>query len=224
MSKFKDLTGQRFGKLVVIERYGSHKGHSQWKCKCDCGNYSIVTTGNLNSGHSKTCGCSYYESKNIKHGLRHTRLYGVWLNIKRRCYLETKPDYERYGGRGIKMCDDWKNDFASFYEWAYKNGYDENASYMECTLDRINTDKDYSPDNCRWVSNKVQQNNKRNNIILSYKGETKTLSIWAEELDLPYKTLYSRLKYRKWSVEEAFERPIGNNGGTRRVLHNKGTH
>lgn len=219
-----DLTGQKFGKLTVIGFEEVRGKHACWKCKCSCGKISFVTTGNLRSGHTKSCGCAFYETKNKTHGFSKTRLYGVWLNIKNRCYLQTKNDYERYGGRGIDMCQEWKNDFVSFRKWAYKNGYDENADFMECTLDRIDFNKGYYPDNCRWVNNKEQQNNKRNNVNITYKNETKTLSMWAEELNIPYKTLYARICIYHWSVEEAFERPIGNNGGSRKVLQNKGTY
>ena len=220
--KIKDLSGKRVGRLTVIGLSEKQSGrHLRWKCQCDCGNYLDVLGLNLSRAHTKSCGCYKLErTSEVKtiHGMSNSSLMNVWRNIHSRCYSPKNKSYKDYGARGIKVCPEWK-EFIPFMEWAFKNGYEENL-----TIERINVDGDYEPSNCKWATIKEQANNKTNNVYITYKGETKTLPIWAEELDLPYKTLYSRLKYRKWSVEEAFERPIGNNGGTRRVLHNKGTH
>lgn len=223
MGKFVNLEGNRYGRLVAKEYVGIKNHNSLWLCKCDCGNESIVYYSNLIRGTTKSCGCIFNE-RNEMHGMKNTRLYRVWANIKARCYYEKCIDYKDYGARGIVMCDEWKNSFLAFHDWAYANGYDENAPKWQCTIERIDVNGNYEPSNCKWATIKEQANNKTNNVYITYKGETKTLPIWAEELDLPYKTLYSRLKYRKWSVEEAFERPIGNNGGSRKVIHNKGTY
>lgn len=223
MGKFVNLEGNRYGRLVAKEFIGNKKHNSLWLCKCDCGNERVVYYSNLIRGNTKSCGCIFNEKYEI-HGMKNTKLYRVWANIKARCYYEKCIDYKDYGARGIAMCDKWKNSFIAFHNWAYANGYDENAPKWQCTIERTDVNGNYEPSNCSWVTIKEQANNKTNNVYITYKGETKTLAIWAEELDLPYKTLYSRLKYRKWSVEDAFEKQIGNNGGSRKVLHNKGTY
>lgn len=164
MSAFKDLTGQRFGRLFVIEREGSdNQKRVTWRCRCACGRETVVASSYLLSGNTKSCGCLRNEvliKCSTKHGKRHTRLYDVWRNMKGRCYNPKNRKYDRYGGRGITICDEWKNDFQTFYEWAMANGYDENALFGECTLDRIDNQKGYSPDNCRWVGIKTQNNNR----------------------------------------------------------------
>ena len=167
MSAVKDLTGQRFGRLVVVERGGRDKnGLTTWKCRCDCGETTIETRSNLINGRVNSCGCLSIElslQRFTKHGKRHTRLYGVWNNMKNRCYNPKVHNYHRYGARGITVCEEWRDNFEKFCEWAISNGYDENAPFGKCTLDRIDNDKGYSPDNCRWVDAKTQSNNRSNN-------------------------------------------------------------
>lgn len=165
MAMLKDLTGQRFGRLLVIERAGSDKyRRAMWKCRCDCGELRIVHSTNLLRGVSNSCGCLRRETSrisNITHGKRKSRLYRVWVNMKNRCYYPRLHNYDCYGGRGITVCEEWLNDFKAFYDWAMANGYDENAPKGQCTIDRIDNDKGYSPDNCRWVDMKTQNKNKR---------------------------------------------------------------
>lgn len=135
------------------------------------------------------------------HGDTGTRLHRIWQNMKARCYGKYSREYENYGGRGIVVCDEWRNSYEKFKEWAISNGYDENL-----TIDRINTDGNYEPSNCRWITNKEQQNNKRDNVCYEFNGEIKTLAQWSEELGICYKTLQKRI--RNWGVERAFTEPL----------------
>lgn len=167
MGALKDLTGQRFGRLTVLMRAGSSSnGGAKWLCQCDCGKDCIQLSTHLLSGRVNSCGCAraeFLRHCNITHGKRKSRLYGIWASAKQRCCDPNSSRYHRYGGRGITICDEWKNDFQAFYEWAMANGYDENAPRGQCTLDRIDNDKGYYPDNCRWVDMKTQNNNRSNN-------------------------------------------------------------
>lgn len=167
-----DLTGQKFGKLEVLKYVGLSKFKAAtWECLCECGNKTIVNSNALRTGHTQSCGCSRKESTrawllkyNTKHNGSYSRLYSVWGGIKARLYNKKNSHYVYYGARGIKMCKEWRTDFNKFREWALSHGYDENAAYGACTIDRINVDGDYEPNNCRWVNLKVQANNKRKDI------------------------------------------------------------
>ncbi len=158
----KDLKGQKFGYLTVLYRV-ENTGKSRaivWHCKCDCGNECDVRSSSLISGHTKSCGC--LRPKVItKHGDYGSRLYWVWRGMKSRCKNPKHKEYKHYGGRGITFCKDW-NDYSKFKEWAIASGYDKNARQYDCTIDRIDVDGNYEPNNCRWVDMKIQQNNKRN--------------------------------------------------------------
>jgi hypothetical protein len=136
------------------------------------------------------------------HNMTDTRLYNVWNNIKRRCYTKTNPSYKYYGGCGVKMCEEWRKSFKSFYEWALNNGYNENAPKGECTIDRIDCKGNYEPSNCRWVSMKEQNLNRSANKIIEYNGIKRTLKEWSDILNFNYSTLLYRLR-RGWSVERA---------------------
>lgn len=173
MSAVKDLTGQRFGRLVVLERAGSSAKKARWLCLCDCGKKALVLGVNLCSGHTNSCGClsAQLSGDRIKtHGMRQSRLYGVWGGMKSRCLNPNINHYHRYGGRGITICDEWLHDFQKFYEWSIANGYDENAPRGQCTIDRIDNDKGYSPDNCRWVDMKTQRHNRSDSRSKQYEG------------------------------------------------------
>lgn len=179
-TKITDLTGNRYGKLLVLglakERI---KGKVTWTCKCDCGNtIDIIGVYLTKEKGTKSCGCICK-----KHGMFGTRIYNVWHTMKERCYVPTQTSYKNYGGRGIKVCPEWQ-EFIPFMEWSYANGYDENAPRGQCTLDRIDPNGDYCPENCRWVSMSVQANNKTDNVYLKYQGITDTLSNHARRIGI----------------------------------------
>lgn len=207
--KLIDLTGRRFGRLLVIEKYG-HKGKTvAWLCKCDCGTEVTVRGADLRRGVTQSCGCLHKEDlieRNTRHGLHSTRLYNIWGVMVQRCYNPNTHCYDAYGGRGIEICREWRDDFQAFYEWSMKNGYKENL-----TIDRMDNDKGYSPDNCRWVTRKVQANNTRRNHYITYNGETRTLSEWAGFLGFNPHTLGSRI-YRGRDINKALTTPL--KGGT----------
>lgn len=161
------LVGKRFGKLLILENSGKRtkNGNIIYKCQCDCGRITYVSSHNLTTKYNKTLSCGCYNRENkTKHNCCYTRLYKKYLSMKQRCYNPNNPYYKNYGGRGITICDEWLNNFLNFKEWAYNNGYDDNLGSFDCTIDRINNDGNYEPSNCRWVNMKVQMNNTRRNI------------------------------------------------------------
>lgn len=137
-----------------------------------------------------------------KHGLRHTRIYGIWLQMKNRCYNTNTERFKDYGGRGISICEEWRNDFKSFYNWSMSNGYKEGL-----TIDRINNDGNYEPKNCRWVEIKIQNRNARSNHLITYKNETRCISEWVEITGISRSVITNRLKYG-WDIERIFSIPI----------------
>lgn len=188
----ENLAGKQFGDLLVLKRAENSKNRkAQWFCKCKCGAETIVRSDHLKSGATKSCGCD----KNIKHGLSKTRPYIIWRGIIARCYRTDNHDYADYGGRGIKVCDEWKDDFLSFNEWAMNNGYSD-----KLTIDRIDTNGNYEPSNCRWISSKKQALNRRNTILIEYKGKEISLSDLSTKLNLPKTTVF-----RKYNNGETVE-------------------
>lgn len=217
MPKLIDLTGERFGRLVVLERlenYVSENGSSatMWKCKCDCGNIVNVRSSNLRNGHTRSCGCLFDEEHynfHKTHGDSYSRIYNILRRMKDRCYNPRNNRYYRYGGRGITVCEEWL-DYNNFKKWAFENGFNENSSRKECSLDRIDSDGNYCPENCRWVNSFIQNNNKSNTVMLTYKGVTHSIIEWSAILGMSRGTLYNRLYLYNWPLEKAFETPLGN--------------
>ena len=157
MSKLIDMTGEKFGRLTVLERvYDKEREDNQhttfWKCRCECGNYIIASRNHLKDGHIRSCGCLHDENAcivNKTHGKTHERIHAIWTNLKQRCTNPNNAKFKRYGARGIKVCDEWANSFENFYEWSIQHGFDPNLPASECTIDRINNDGNYEPSNCR---------------------------------------------------------------------------
>lgn len=199
--------GTRYGKLTIISPTNKRSGGNIiYKCICDCGKECYVSSGNLGKS-TNSCGC-LVEVNKIKHNKSQTKLYDVWINMKQRCNNPKNPRYKNYGGRGIKICDEW-NDFNNFYTWANQNGYDEalNINKKQCTLDRIDVNGDYEPSNCRWISNKEQQNNKTDTVFYEYNGERHTISEWADLYNLPLGNLKSRIS-KGWDIKKILEQHI----------------
>ena len=202
MGRLIDLTGRRFGKLVVLGRDYSREYHRPfWKCICDCGNETIVKGSSLVCGSTKSCGC-------LKHQVIHgdavgghrSRLNSIYHSMISRCYIASTHSYKNYGGRGIEVCSEWRNNYQEFKRWALSNGYADDLS-----LDRIDVNDDYNPNNCRWVTWEEQCNNKRHHILIPFNGKTQTAAQWSRELKMPYQTIVERYK-RGITAEEIFAR------------------
>lgn len=197
-----DLTGQRFGMLTVLERAGHKRNRVAWRCRCDCGKEVIVCALDLRDGSKKSCGCmkgAWIAKARTKHGMVGSRLYRIWAGIKKRCLNKHDVEYHNYGGRGISVCAEWM-EFEPFKKWAWANGYADNL-----TIDRIDVNGNYSPENCRWTTYKEQANNKRNNRFVEYDGRRQTIAQWAEEIGMDYNALLYRLT--RFSIEKAFTMP-----------------
>ena len=180
-NKLIDMTGQRYGRLTVIGRYPQNSINNKplWECKCDCGNVVLVNRRRLKDGMTKSCGCYRRDLSREQHtthgksknGKNHNRLYRIWSGMKDRCCNPKSKYWSRYGGAGITICDEWKNDYMKFDKWAMSNGYQD-----DLTIDRIENSKGYSPDNCRWATYMEQENNRTNNILYQVNNEILTLS------------------------------------------------
>lgn len=206
MGQLKDLTGKRFGRLTVISRAENKGIQTRWNCHCDCGNITCVFGSALRHGHTKSCGCIWYENiqnKNKTHGLSDTRMYEIYYSMKKRCRNKRSKAYKNYGGRGIKICDEWlgKNGFINFYEWSINNGYSD-----ELTLDRINVNGNYCSENCRWATYETQANNRRTNHNLEYRGQILNIKQWSKLTGIERSTIGARIKLG-WSVEKALSAP-----------------
>ena len=221
----ENLANKRFGRLVVLERGNIKTRNIMWKCLCDCGATKIVSSGNLKGGSVRSCGCLANESTTRfakVHGKSQSRLFKVWSGIKTRCLCTTDKHYKDYGGRGITLCEEWAEDFMAFHDWAMANGYDENAPKGECTIDRIDNDKGYSHDNCRFVNLKIQANNKRNNHVVAVGKDTLTIAEVADMTSLGYNTMRGRVN-KGWDIESAINAPL-NVKKSRRIYNPKYTY
>lgn len=209
----ENLVGQKFNRLTVIKYIGSsERRKNRWLCKCDCGKLVKVETSHLKDGSTKSCGCFNQErigDFNRKTGQTNTRLHYVYLNMLNRCYRKNSYSYKYYGGRGIHVCPEWQGEhgFENFYKWALESGYDKEAKRGECTLDRINVDGNYDPDNCRWVDLHTQANNKRTNRHIKINGEIGTVANMARKYNLNYGVLlryangYPNIKHANLKIE-----------------------
>ena len=208
MPKFVDLTGKRFGALTVIERAETKWTKTRWLSKCDCGKYTITTAHRLLAGDTRSCGClmhngspneppKYVGYSRRTHGMSKTRIYKTWSGMKKRCCNKNDKSYSRYGAKGISVCDEWMHDFMSFYNWSIENGYADGLS-----IDRIDNSKGYSPENCRWITLQEQARNKTTNVILEHDGESKLLSDWCKEFNIPIGIASQRYRSSKRAGNE----------------------
>lgn len=198
-----DLTGQRFGRLTVIERVENNKfGQTRWKCHCDCGTDKVIDAQSLISGKTQSCGCLNLEN-HTTHQMAYTLIYRTWGSMKARCLNPNAPNYKNYGGRGIKICDEWQNDFQAFYDYVSQLEHYGEKGY---TLDRINVNGNYEPNNLRWATAKEQRRNRRDNHIVEYKGVKMCLTDAAIKSGINKCTLLARVK--KGDTGDELFRPV----------------
>jgi len=203
MGQLIDLTNEKFGRLTVIEKTDKRGsgGAVFWRCVCSCGKTTDVSSSCLRGNQTKSCGCLFLDlasqkGKNKKiHGKSETRIYRIWSNMKSRCYSTTNKKYPSYGGRGIIVCDRWKDSFANFYE-------DMGEPPLDCSLDRIDVNGNYEKQNCRWATQKEQQNNRRDNVIITIGEKPMTMASYCETHGLNPDKVQQRLK-RGWTQEKA---------------------
>lgn len=203
----QSLVGLKFGRLSPVELIRQDNKHSYWRCRCDCGNEIITTMASLKRKNTTSCGCYAREAifaRTITHGESKSRLYRLWRAMLNRCYNKNNIEYHCYGERGIRVYDEWKTSYVNFRDWAISHGYENGL-----TLDRIDNNKNYFPENCRWLTLKEQNRNRRNNHNLTYNGVTHCISEWAEILGFSRRTISRRLE-RGWSIEDTLSRPERN--------------
>jgi len=183
-----DMRGKKIGRLTVVKEANERSKEKRvcWTCQCKCGNIIDVDGKSLRNGNTKSCGCLQKDrasQSNRTHGLRQTRLYNIYADMKRRCEQQSRKAYPRYGGRGITVCEEWREDFQAFYDWAMANGYE-----VGLQIDRIDNDGNYEPENCRWVTARENNNNRRDNVKITINGEEHTIAEWER--------IYGLKKYR----------------------------
>lgn len=195
-----ELVGHRFGKLLVISKSPEKgkNGEVLWDCLCDCGNSRLAIAGNLRCGTATSCGCESYTTRK-KHGMTKTTTFKSWDSMKQRCLNENAPDYPRYGGRGITICNRWLESFNNFIS-------DLGERPEGTSLDRIDVNGNYEPSNCRWATRSEQQRNKSNTIYLEWRGEKKSIPEWADITGITRKIITERIK-AKWFIEDALTKP-----------------
>ena len=196
--------GEKHHRLLIVADITTNKRRPRYQCLCDCGKMVEVDYADMlrSYGGTKSCGC-YRRERATKHGHRNTRLYSIYTAMKTRTTNTNTPGYKNYGGRGIQLCGEWQESFEAFYEWAIKNGYADNLS-----IDRIDVNGNYEPNNCRWSTPKEQANNTTRTVYLTYKGQTKTLQEWAKEIGIKDSTLYARVCVYGWDDEKAITTPV----------------
>lgn len=200
----KNYTGEKYGRLTVLNFSRKYKGIYYWFCRCDCGKIKELSIQDLKSGNTKSCGCLRKENPSrIKiNNLSGTRIHKIYHNMKTRCFNQKSERYKDYGERGIKICDEWLGKFVgfnNFCDWAFKNGYNENL-----TLDRIDNDGNYCPENCRWVDMKTQRRNSRNIINITIGNETKCLKDWCCIYGIKESRILNYSKRNKISAKDSF--------------------
>lgn len=206
---YKGIEGNKYGMLTAIRNTHKHYRNTKallWEFRCDCGTIKELPVAIVARGDIRSCGC-YQKSHptNITHGESNSRLYNLWCAMKNRCYNKKMRMYYNYGGRGITVCDEWRNSYEAFRDWAYANGYNDTL-----TLDRIDNNSGYSPENCKWSTQKEQNRNKRNNVLLTYNGETKTAQEWSEIVGIKAHTIFARIHDYGYTDEEALTLPVTN--------------
>lgn len=195
-----NVVGNKYGKLTVKEFVGRKNNSSWFRCECECGGETVTTSNNLVRGHTVSCGCVNKEkllARSVTHGLSHKHpLYTSWIGMKNRCYYEKHNRFEHYGGKGITVCDEWKDNFKAFYDWAILNGWEKGKS-----IDRKENDKNYCPENCKFSSIQEQNRNRTSNIFIEWNGRTQCVTDWANEVNYSPATLRQRMK-KGWTIEE----------------------
>lgn len=200
--KRKDITGEKFGRLKVLSfDHKDKRRQSYYKCQCECGNITVVRANSLTTGNTKSCGCMVRE-RDKTYRKKNKRLYGIWLGMRSRCNSTSNPSYNRYGGRGIVVCDEWNDCFENFCEWSLSHGYS-----TELSLDRIDNNSGYSPMNCRWATPQEQSDNKRNNILITINGVTMDLQQWCNKYFINRSTVNTRVNACGWSYIKAITTP-----------------
>jgi len=210
MSKLIDITGQRFGRLLVVSQAKSNNGQTKWHCVCDCGNHTISRSQDLRLGKTVSCGCWGREqtaNRNRKHGMYGTRPCRIWRGMHARCYNPRELCYSNYGGRGITICERWKNNFSAFWE-DMQDGY---ADDLE--IDRIDNNGNYCPENCRWVTRSIQARNQRRIQLYPTPWGEICLTEIAEKSGIPYTTLKRRVR-DGWSIDKLLQPLKGKGGAT----------
>ncbi len=209
MTKHHDLTGNRYGRLVAVEHKGYRRGATYWLFACDCGNRKEIAAPGVKSGAVRSCGCLHFERcssglNQLKHGDAKkgavTRLHSIWRGMLKRAGNGYQSADTRYRDRGIGVCEEWST-YPPFKAWSELNGYADGL-----TIDRINNDDSYSPENCRWTTKKEQARNRRSSRILTANGKSQTIAAWSEESGLGASTIHTRLR-RGWTLEKALLKP-----------------